>query len=58
MNSNNTSVELRQASFCVPKASFCVPKASFCVPKQNGQQMRPSVSIQLEDLALALGVGG
>lgn len=56
MNNLQASVEFNQASFCVPKASFCVPKASFCVPKQEAQQARPSVSIQLEDLAVALGV--
>jgi hypothetical protein len=51
------STASEQASFCVPKASFCVPKASFCVPKGN-QQERPSVSLQLENLALALGIAG
>ena len=48
MNSN-TSVESRQASFCIPKASFCIPKASI-------NQTRPSVAIQLEDLTTALAV--
>lgn len=54
MTQNITSTASEQASFCVPKASFCVPKASFCVPKGN-QQARPSVLLQLENLALALG---
>ena len=48
MNNNLSS----QASFCLPKASFCLPKPSFCLPK-GGLKERPSVSIQLEDLAFA-----
>ena len=48
MNSSSTSVQSRQASFCLPKASFCLPK-------EGSKQERPSISVQFEDLALTLG---